>query len=155
MQDRFKRLLSEKNLTATHFAALIKVNASAISHILNGRSKPGFDLLDKIAQALPDVNMNWLITGKGSPYINKQTNVSPSIPSLSIDSNEQVFHTNRLQPLSSPLMSYQTNCPNIQIKKSNVLLSFMKMARSIAMNNTSHIPISQIDVKYKTTIYQR
>lgn len=90
MQDRFKRLLSEKNLTATHFAALIKVNASAISHILNGRSKPGFDLLDKIAQALPDVNMNWLITGKGSPYINKQTNVSPSIPSLSIDSSESV-----------------------------------------------------------------
>ena len=28
------------------------------------------------------------------------------------------------------------------------------MARSIAMNNTSHIPISQIDVKYKTTISQ-
>lgn len=83
MQDRFKQLLNEKKLTATHFAALIKVNASAISHILNGRSKPGFDLLDKIAQALPDVNMNWLITGKGFPYISKQTNFSSPAPSLS------------------------------------------------------------------------
>lgn len=65
MQERFKQLLEEKGLSATKFAALIKVNASAMSHILNGRSKPGFDVLDKIAQAFPDVNLNWLISGKG------------------------------------------------------------------------------------------
>ena len=59
-----KQLLEEKNLTATRFAAMIKVNASAMSHILNGRSKPGFDVLDKIAQAFPDVNLNWLISGE-------------------------------------------------------------------------------------------
>lgn len=68
MQERFKQLLEEKNLTATRFAAIIKVNASAMSHILNGRSKPGFDVLDKIAQAFPEVNLNWLISGKGSLY---------------------------------------------------------------------------------------
>lgn len=73
MQDRFKQLLEEKNLTATRFAAIIKVNASAMSHILNGRSKPGFDVLDKIAQAFPEVNLNWLISGKGSLYNNSFT----------------------------------------------------------------------------------
>lgn len=71
MQERFKQLLDEKKLTATRFAALIKVNASAMSHILNGRSKPGFDVLDKIAQAFPDVNLNWLISGKGTLYNNR------------------------------------------------------------------------------------
>lgn len=76
MQERFKQLLEEKNLTATRFAAMIKVNASAMSHILNGRSKPGFDVLDKIAQAFPEVNLNWLISGKGSIY----NNVSSSKP---------------------------------------------------------------------------
>lgn len=69
-KERFKQLLEEKNLTATRFAAMIKVNASAMSHILNGRSKPGFDVLDKIAQAFPDVNLNWLISGKGALYNN-------------------------------------------------------------------------------------
>lgn len=78
MQERFKQLLEEKNLTATRFAALIKVNASAMSHILNGRSKPGFDVLDKIAQAFPDVNLNWLISGKGSLY--NTTKVGTSQP---------------------------------------------------------------------------
>lgn len=69
MQERFKQLLEEKELTATRFAAVIKVNASAMSHILNGRSKPGFDVLDKIGQAFPDVNLNWLVSGKGNMYI--------------------------------------------------------------------------------------
>ena len=66
MQERFKQLLEEKNLTATRFAAMINVNASAMSHILNGRSKPSFDLLDKIIQAFPDINLNWLISGEGA-----------------------------------------------------------------------------------------
>lgn len=73
MQERFKQLLEEKGLTATKFAAIIKVNASAMSHILNGRSKPGFDVLDKIAQAFPDVNLNWLISGKGNLYNHRET----------------------------------------------------------------------------------
>ena len=68
MQERFKQLLKEKKVTAAQFASLIKVNASAMSHILNGRSKPGFDVLDKIGQAFPDINLNWLICGKGAPY---------------------------------------------------------------------------------------
>lgn len=75
MQDRFKQLLSDKHLTAARFASVIKVNASAISHILNGRSKPGFDILDKIARAYPDINLNWLISGKGSAY-NKETAIT-------------------------------------------------------------------------------
>ena len=53
MQERFKQLLKEKNLTAARFAELIQVNASAMSHILNGRNKPGFDVLEKIVQAFP------------------------------------------------------------------------------------------------------
>ena len=82
MQERFKQLLEEKNLTATRFAAMIKVNASAMSHILNGRSKPGFDVLDKIAQAFPDVNLNWLISGKGSLYNNRISTPAKEVENL-------------------------------------------------------------------------
>lgn len=70
MQERFKLLLEDKNLTATRFAAMINVNASAMSHILNGRSKPGFDVLDKIINTFPELNLNWLVSGKGAMYNN-------------------------------------------------------------------------------------
>lgn len=114
MQERFKQLLEEKGLTATKFAALIKVNASAMSHILNGRSKPGFDVLDKIAQAFPDVNLNWLISGKGelfntSPAKEKQAEI-PVQKSLfevaEIDKQENT--TDYTQPAAKPISSPET-----------------------------------------------
>ena len=114
MQERFKLLLEEKGLTATKFAALIKVNASAMSHILNGRSKPGFDVLDKIAQAFPDVNLNWLISGKGelfniSSEKEKQSGVSfrkPLTEPMETEKQEEVTVHN--QPPTKQAFSPET-----------------------------------------------
>lgn len=97
MQERFKQLLEEKNLTATRFAAMIKVNASAMSHILNGRSKPGFDVLDKIAQAFPDVNLNWLISGKGSLYNNRISTPVKEVEKIPVQKN--LFEEEEKRPL--------------------------------------------------------
>lgn len=111
MQERFKQLLEEKGLTATKFAALIKVNASAMSHILNGRSKPGFDVLDKIAQAFPDINLNWLISGKGeifntAPEKEKKAKV-PVQSSLfeEAETEKQEKAVDRPQPPVQPVLS--------------------------------------------------
>lgn len=105
MQDRFKQLLEEKNLTATKFAALIKVNASAMSHILNGRSKPGFDVLDKIGQAFPDINLNWLISGKGEMCV-RAGNSKPIVPPQQENNNGMLAEEKgvRVLPQSAPVL---------------------------------------------------
>ena len=108
MQERFKQLLEEKNLTATRFAAMIKVNASAMSHILNGRSKPGFDVLDKIAQAFPEVNLNWLISGKGSIYNTASAEVTPVRPRQT----ELFKQEKETEIVSSPQATKPTNTVN-------------------------------------------
>lgn len=68
MKDRLNEIIEKKGLTATKFAAMIDVNPSAISHLLKGRNKPGYDVLVNIARAFPDISMDWLLTGKGSMY---------------------------------------------------------------------------------------
>lgn len=105
MQDRFKQLLEEKNLTATKFAALIKVNASAMSHILNGRSKPGFDVLDKIGQAFPDINLNWLISGKGEMCVRAGSS-KPVVPQQQENNNGMLAEEKevRVLPQSAPVL---------------------------------------------------
>ena len=62
------------------FANMIEVNPSAISHLLKGRNKPGYDVLVNIAKVFPDISMDWLLTGKGS------MSVSPSPANLSLPS---------------------------------------------------------------------
>ena len=41
------------------------VNRATISHILSGRNKPSIDFLEKLLNAYPNINANWLISGIG------------------------------------------------------------------------------------------
>ena len=37
-----------------------------MSHILNGRNRPSLDFVMKLVQTFPEVNLYWLLNGKGS-----------------------------------------------------------------------------------------
>lgn len=53
-------------LNAASFSAEIGVQRSSISHILSGRNQPSFDFLVKISAKYPQINTDWLLTGKGN-----------------------------------------------------------------------------------------
>ncbi len=78
MKDRLNAIIEEKGLTATKFATLIDANPSAISHLLKGRNKPGYDLLVNIAKAFPDISMDWLLTGEGGMYNGEKSSEKPA-----------------------------------------------------------------------------
>lgn len=65
---RLQVIFEREGISASIFADKIGVQRSAISHILSGRNKPGFDLLQKIIAKFPTINTEWLITGLGDPY---------------------------------------------------------------------------------------
>lgn len=71
MKDRIIQFLKENNLTSTKFADVIGVQRSSISHILSGRNKPSFDFMEKMLLSYPDINAQWLITGKGNMFVNQ------------------------------------------------------------------------------------
>jgi len=66
MVSRFKLLLQHLGLSAAEFASRIGVQRSGMSHILSGRNKPSIDFLEKTLAAFPELDANWLISGKGS-----------------------------------------------------------------------------------------
>ncbi|SHI37362.1 Helix-turn-helix [Aquimarina spongiae] len=53
-------------VSASSFADYMGVGRSSISHILSGRNKPSLDFVMKITEAYGDVDMQWLLYGKGS-----------------------------------------------------------------------------------------
>ncbi len=63
---RLEKILDYYNLTATAFAEEIAFNRSTISHLLSGRNKPSLEFVMKLLQKFPEVEMNWLLVGKGS-----------------------------------------------------------------------------------------
>ena len=71
--DTFKKrlewLLSKSGLNPSQFATKLGYNNSEkISRLFrNEKNKPGFDILNDIANNF-EINLNWLVTGNGDPY---------------------------------------------------------------------------------------
>jgi len=66
MIDRIRQLMDFKNLSASQFADEVEIPRAVVSHILSGRNKPSLDVMLKIIQTHPDINMNWLFLGEGA-----------------------------------------------------------------------------------------
>ena len=63
--NRLKKILNYHQLTASLFADKIGVQRSSISHILSGRNKPSLDFILKVTNSFTDVDIYWLLNGKG------------------------------------------------------------------------------------------
>ena len=67
--DFIKRLeivLEYYSLSASGFADKIGVQRSSLSHLLSGRNKPSLDLILKIVENFPDIDLYWILNGKGN-----------------------------------------------------------------------------------------
>ncbi len=70
-------------LSASLFADKIGVQRSSISHILSGRNKPSLDFILKITSVFNDVDIHWLLKGKGNFPNNATTeNIETPTPSV-------------------------------------------------------------------------
>jgi transcriptional regulator with XRE-family HTH domain len=68
MKDRISKLLEIEQISPTKFAAMIGTQPSVVSHILNDRNKPSLEVAQKILNAFPTINPDWLILGTGAMY---------------------------------------------------------------------------------------
>ncbi|WP_297098229.1 helix-turn-helix transcriptional regulator [uncultured Draconibacterium sp.] len=68
MKDRIKNFIDAKGISAGELAAVLDVQRSNISHILNGRNKPGASFIEKLLLEFPDLNARWLLTGEGDMF---------------------------------------------------------------------------------------
>ncbi|WP_194768748.1 helix-turn-helix domain-containing protein [Tamlana sp. I1] len=71
---RLQKVMDYYGESASSFAEKIEVQRSSISHILSGRNKPSLDFVLKILSSFPEVNLYWLLNGKGEfPTVEKKS----------------------------------------------------------------------------------
>ncbi len=79
---RLKKVMEYHHLTASLFADKIDVQRSSISHIISGRNKPSLDFILKVTNTFKDVDIYWLLNGKGTfpkEIVEKQTETTPTL----------------------------------------------------------------------------
>ncbi|WP_276166900.1 helix-turn-helix domain-containing protein [Zobellia alginiliquefaciens] len=79
--DRLNELLRYYGLSASSFADKVNVQRSSISHLLSGRNKPSLDFVLKVINVFPEVNLYWLLNGKGSFPSDAKKEISQPSPS--------------------------------------------------------------------------
>ena len=125
---RLEIILDYYSLNASSFADKIGVQRSSMSHLLSGRNKPSLDFILKIVDFFPDVDLYWILNGKGvfpknSAEIEKlntnigTTNLESSIP---IDLFSQIpspIETNRDSIKTKQMLKSMENEGTEEIEK--------------------------------------
>ncbi|QYJ67904.1 helix-turn-helix domain-containing protein [Flavobacterium litorale] len=127
---RLELILEYYAMSASVFADKLGVQRSGVSHLLSGRNKPSLDFVLKLVDCFPEVDLYWLLNGKGS-FPKKEVSQNSSTPTPSITSNK---------PYAESLFDVEGNKNN----NSSEADSFVK--DGISNNNTD---IERIVIFYK------
>jgi len=100
--SRLQKILDFYGISATAFSEEIDFNRSTISHLLSGRNKPSLEFVMKVLQKFPEVELYWLLNGKGNfpskNKINEQT-TTPPLPEQKNSPSVETFKTISEKPL--------------------------------------------------------
>lgn len=111
INDKIKQILIDKNLSPSYFADEIGVQRSSISHILSGRNRPSFDIIQKIIRRFPELGYEWIMEEDQQPQNQpvQHTYGVPrnSPPTASFDRREQRYS-------SPPSVSY--TAPSVTVR---------------------------------------
>ena len=115
---RLNKIMEYYDLSAASFADKIEVGRSSISHLLSGRNKPSLDFVMKIVKAFPEVELYWLLNGRGSFPKKTGENPKPEPKESSRQSHvEDLFSSS----IASNIKEQPVSSSSKQIKKVVIL----------------------------------
>jgi hypothetical protein len=85
LQDRLAKVLQYSGLSANKMSALIGLTHGYFGKIVAGNYKPNSEILERILQEYPDIDGNWLLTGKGQMLISSQSAISEASSNAPFD----------------------------------------------------------------------
>ena len=97
MREKLLDLMKNEGLKPSQLAELLEINPAGISHILAGRNKPGFDLLQKILRRFPRINPDWLLLDSDKMYRDQCASPAP-VPTQTTAPQSQHMRTGNQGP---------------------------------------------------------
>jgi len=82
--NRIQKLIEEKNLSKSAFAREIGIQRSSLAHFFSGRNKPSLEFFLKIKNKYPEIDLNWIISGKRKKDSKKKKEKNKKIDSVLI-----------------------------------------------------------------------
>ncbi|MFH6971311.1 helix-turn-helix domain-containing protein [Flavobacterium petrolei] len=150
IEDFIKRLeiiLDYYSLNASSFADKIGVQRSSLSHLLSGRNKPSLDFILKILEVFPDVDLYWILNGKGTfPKNSEQFDKT-------VNNVEQVVKQNIPAPPSADIIP-ENLFSEIKIPNTIPALETKKIENKNSPKESDSTEIDKIVIFYKNGTFK-
>lgn len=101
MRDKIIHLMKSEGLTTTRLAEILQIQPSAVSHLVSGRNKPGYDLLQKILRRFSRINPDWLLLDSDEMYRSDTTSDSSDSPLADEPVFDFLSDNDELKPLDA------------------------------------------------------
>lgn len=103
---RLEKVIKFYDETAASFAEKIGVQRSSISHILSGRNKPSLDFVLKVLSAYPEVELYWLLNGKGK-FPKQEEKENPRAKSSTVTENSEKPNSEQKKEIDRIVIFYK------------------------------------------------
>lgn len=127
---RLEIILDFYSLNASSFSDKIGVQRSSLSHLLSGRNKPSLDFILKIMDVFPEVDLYWILKGKGTfpkSELENQINSKPTpivdipIEESKVEKQPDLFS----EKIPNAKIQREENLPNLFSNSKNVITQKM------------------------------
>ena len=135
MREKLQKLMSTEQLTSSRFAELLGIQPSGVSHLLGGRNKPSFDLVQKILRRFPHINPDWLILDSEQMYRTDADNLSASTNSAENASPEMAVNGENISAAQNIAFSEssQTSAPSVELMMARAATTHKNVKRVIVL----------------------
>ena len=135
MREKLQKLMSTEQLTSSRFAELLGIQPSGVSHLLGGRNKPSFDLVQKILRRFPHINPDWLILDSEQMYRTDADNLSASTNSAENASPEMAVKGENISAAQNIAFSEssQTSTPGVEQMMARAATAHKNVKRVIVL----------------------
>ena len=148
IEDFIKRLeiiLDYYSLNASSFADKIGVQRSSLSHLLSGRNKPSLDFILKILEVFPDIDLYWILNGKGT-FPKKIDGLQKNESSIENDTKLNTIELNNKNVIPENLFS--------EIQNSSTNLDILKTVSQNVSKKSHSEEIDKIVIFYKNGTFK-
>lgn len=128
MREKLQKLMASEQLTSSRFAELLGIQPSGVTHLLGGRNKPSFDLVQKILRRFPHINPDWLLLDSEQMYRSEEE-----------ESEIAVSTTNTEAPITPVNAEKFSATQNTQFSESSNLGSNIEQLTTTARVNRKNV----------------
>ena len=149
MKDRLREFIDTQDVSITKLEAEISVARGTIARFLRGDGNFSAEILVKISERYPEINIDWLVTGRGSMLYNNNEVKEDSFKFKDrIDLMEVIISSKNalidsLQERINNQSAYLEVLTNQYIQSTNKLISITENTDSHVIDIAQHLQINK------------